>query len=150
MIAPAPSRADSAALGMLKAVVFALVGVGLLAGAVWEAAATRSFVARARSATGEVVRLNAGGAHPEVRFIADGGQAVEYPQGGMIWGYHPGDHVTVLYDPRAPAMGPVVDTAGALWGFNAMTFLMGAVFLLGSWSVWRESRGALNPPLPGR
>jgi hypothetical protein len=47
-------------------------------------------------ADGIVTKLNAGGAHPEIEFTTPDGQTVSYPQGGMIGGYKPGDHVRVL------------------------------------------------------
>ena len=131
---PPLPRTENAALRTFKAVVFALVGVGLMVAAGFEAASTRSFLARARPAAGEVTLLRAGGSHPQVRFVTEEGRTVEYAQNGMIGGYRVGDRVTVLYDPRDPAMDPVVNTLGALWGFNVMTFLMGGVFVLaGYW-----------------
>ena len=120
----------------VKIVVFTVVGLGLMAGTLFTVAGTRRFVAGARTAPGEVVRLNAGGAHPQVRFVTAEGETVEYPQGGMIWGYRRGDRVTVLYDPRHPSDGPTLDTAGALWGFEATTFLMGAVFVVLAQLAW--------------
>ncbi len=124
-------------LRILKALVFTLVGVGLMAGDLYWAAATRRFVAHAASAPGSVVRLNAGGAHPEVRFTTTAGKVIEYPQGGMIWGYRVGDKVEVLYDPQDPA-DPVINTVGALWGFTLMNFLMGAVFVGAAALLWRS------------
>ena len=127
---PAVPSSENPALRTLKAVVFAFAGLALIAAGIYSAVSTRGFVARARPAAGEVVRLRAGGAHPQVRFVTDEGRTIEYAQNGMIWGYRPGDHVTVLYDPQNPAMDPVIDTAGALWGFHVMDLLMGAVFVL--------------------
>ena len=151
---PAPPTIPSPenpGLRAFKAIVFAFGGVVMMAVAIYSTVSTRAFVARAHRASGEVTRLNAGGSHPEVRFTTDDGQTVEYPQNGMIGGYRPGDHVTVLYDPLAPTMDPTVDTAGALWGFTAMDGLMGVVFVLAARLIWREGRAALTPPpLPGR
>ncbi len=127
---------DNPALRRLKSIVFTLVGVGLMISAVYWAASTRQFVARAASAPGVVIKLNHGGAHPEVRFTTAAGEVVEYPQGGMIWGYRVGDRVEVLYEPGNPNRDPVIHTTGALWGFVAMDFLMGAVFVLTAQLVW--------------
>ena len=118
------------ALRTLKSIVFTLVGVGLMIGASCWAASTWRFVVRAAIAPGTVVKLNAGGAHPEIRFTTAAGQAVEYPQGGMIWGYHAGEKVEVLYDPQNPTTDPVINTSGALWGFTAMDFLLGTAFVM--------------------
>ena len=76
-------------------------------------------------------------AHPEVRFTTATNQVIDYPQGGMIWGYRVGDQVTVLYDPNDPAQ-PIINTRGALWGFTAMNFLLGAVFVVAAQLLWRE------------
>ncbi len=124
-----PSQ-DNPALRTLKSIVFTLVGVGLMISALYWAVSTRHFVARAAGAPGTVVKLNAGGAHPEIRFTTTAGQVIEFPQGGMIWGYHAGDHVEVLYDPQHPTTDPVINTAGALWGFTVMDFLLGAAFVV--------------------
>ena len=121
---------DYPALRTLKSIVFTLVGVGLMISALCWAVSTRRFVARAAVAPGMVVKLNAGGAHPEIRFNTAASQAIEYPQGGMIWGYRAGDKVEVLYDPRDPTTDPVINTPGALWGFTAMDFLLGTAFVM--------------------
>lgn len=127
---------DNKALRAAKSLVFTLVGMGLMVSAVYWAVSTRQFVARAVAAPGVVVRLNHGGAHPEVRFTTATGEIVEYGQGGMIWGYRVGDRVEVLYAPEHPGRNPVIHTTGALWGFVAMGFLMGAVFALMAQLAW--------------
>ena len=75
---------DNPALRTLKSIVFTLIGVGLMISALCWAASTWRFMARAKAASGLVVKLNAGGAHPEIRFTTATGQTIEYPQGGMI------------------------------------------------------------------
>ena len=144
---PPPPQPENPALRTLKAVVFGLAGLCLIVAGVYCVVSTRDFLARARTAAGEVTLLRAGGAHPQVRFVTDEGQAVEYAQNGMIWGYRPGDRVTVLYDPREPTRDPVVDTPGALWGFDVMNFLMGVVFLLAAYQM-RRPDPSVPPPLP--
>ena len=124
------------ALRTLKIIVFTMVGVALMVGAVCWAVSTRRFVARAATAPGVVVKLNAGGSHPEVRFTTATGKIIEYPQGGMIWGYRVGDRVEVLYEPENPAGSAVLNRPGALWGFVAMDFLMGAAFVLLAQLAW--------------
>ena len=129
---------DSPALRMVKIIVFTLVGVGLMISALCWAVSTWHFVARAASAPGSVVKLNAGGSHPQVRFATAAGKVIEYPQGGMIWGYRAGDKVDVLYDPQDPTTDPVIDTPGALWGFTTMDFLLGAAFAVVAQLAWRR------------
>ena len=75
---------DNSALHGSKSIVSTLVGVGLMISAVCWAVFTWQFVTRAASAQGVVVKLNVGGAHPQIRFTAAAGEVVEYPQGGMI------------------------------------------------------------------
>ena len=127
---------DNQALRTLKIIVFTIVGLALMVGAVCWANSTRRFVARAVAVPGVVIRLNAGGAHPEVRFTTAAGQVIDYPQGGMIWGYRVGDKVEVLYEPENPTGSAVLDRPGALWGFVAMDFLMGAGFVLLAQLAW--------------
>ena len=127
---------ENSALRRVKSIVFTLVGVGLMIGAVGWGISTGRFMTRAASAPGVVVRLNHGGAHPEVRFTTAAGEVIEYPQGGIIWGYRVGDRVEVLYEPEHPDRDPIIHTTGALWGFVAMDFLMGAVFVLMAQLAW--------------
>lgn len=127
---------DNQALRTVKIIVFTVVGLALMVGAVCWAVSTRRFVAQAVAAPGVVIRLNAGGAHPQVRFTTAAGQTIEYPQGGMIWAYRVGDKVKVLYVPENPAGSAVLNRPGALWGFVAMDFLLGAAFVLLSQLAW--------------
>ena len=78
---------DNPALRPLKIIVFTLAGTALMVGAACWAVSTHRFITRAASKPGLVIRLNAGGAHPEIRLTTAAGKAIEYPQGGMIWGY---------------------------------------------------------------
>ncbi len=73
------------------------------------------FLEVAQAVDGQVERLNAGGSHPQVAFTTATGQRISYPQGGMIFGYEPGQPVRVLYDPARLRLEPVLDTFGALW-----------------------------------
>lgn len=134
-LAAAPSQ-ENPSLRAVKVFVFTIVGTALMVGALCWAVSTRRFVARAAHAPGTVVKLNAGGSHPEVRFTTVEGQVVEYPQGGMIWSYRVGDQVEVLYAPERPASSAVINQPGALWGFVAMDFLMGAGFVLLAQLAW--------------
>ena len=127
---------ENPALCTLKIIVFTLVGVALMVSALCWAVSTRRFVARAATAPGLVIKLNAGGAHPQVRFTTAAGEVIEYPQDGMIWGYRVGDRVEVLYAPENPAGSAVLNRPGALWGFVAMDFLMGAAFVLVTQLAW--------------
>jgi Protein of unknown function (DUF3592) len=81
-------------------------------------------------ADGIVTKLNAGGAHPEIEFTTPDGQTVSYPQGGMIGGYEPGQHVRVLYLRDNPKLDPTLDVIGARYAFACFTGLMTAIGLV--------------------
>ena len=116
-------------LTRLKGGVFAVVGLGLTVGVCAWSVSSLHFIRCAARAPGIVTKLNAGGSHPEVSFTAASGEVVDYPQGGMILGYHAGQPVTVLYDPHHPRDSPCLDTIPALWFDQGMLLLMGIVFL---------------------
>ena len=113
----------------LLALVFGVVGAALLALSLVGLVSEWRFGQRASSAPGEVVRLNAGGSHPEIRFVTEDGQTVEYPQNGLVGGYRTGDRVTVLYDPADPHRA-VVDRFGARYGFAGLGGILAAAFLM--------------------
>ncbi|MDP3409817.1 DUF3592 domain-containing protein [Bosea sp. (in: a-proteobacteria)] len=78
-------------------------------------------------AQGEVIELNAGPAHPQVRFTTATGATVSYPQGGLVT-QHVGDQVTVLYDSANPH-DAVLDTVAARYGFAILDTVLALVFL---------------------
>lgn len=108
--------------------LFTIVGLSVIAGSAAWAVQVWSFTAAASSAPGVVTRLNAGGSHPQVRFVTAAGEVVEYAQGGLIFGYRVGDEVRVHYDPRRPSEA-VIDSFGARWGFVLLGVVMGAAFV---------------------
>lgn len=121
----------------LKGGLFAVIGLGLMIGVIAWCVSTARFIRTAARAPGVVTHLNAGGAHPEIKFTAASGKVVDYPQGGMIWGYHRGERVRVLYDPHRPSDSPVLDTIPALWFDQGMMLLLGLVFLsIGLWTAF--------------
>jgi len=95
--------------------IFLMAGAGLLVAAVGMGLSARGFNARAASAPGVVIRLNAGGSHPEIEFTAASGETISFPQGGLIFGYRPGQKVRVLYGPEDPRGTACIDAFGALW-----------------------------------
>ncbi len=112
----------------IKRIIFICVGAFIMsAAAVWMVTIVQ-FANTAVSARGIVTELNAGGSHPQVRFTAQTGEVVEYPQNGLIFGYEVGDEVRVLYQPEHPREA-TIDTFGARYGFTVMMFLMGAAFV---------------------
>ena len=115
-------------------ILFLVLAIGLLVAAVADGMAIRNFVRDAARTDGVVVALNAGGSHPQIEFALPDGRRISYPQGGMIFGYAPGDQVRVLYRPGDPAGTASIDSFGALWfrplllGFLSAVFALGALF----------------------
>ena len=120
-----------------KSYVFLVAGLLLVGGTLCWAWSTRAFVAAAHRAPGRVVKFNAGSAHLQVEFAADG-HSYSYPQNGLIAGYKVGDRVTVLYEPRYPQQTAVIDGFGAIWGFAILMWLMGLVFTGSGWAMLRS------------
>jgi hypothetical protein len=118
-------------MGWVKAMVFLMVGAGLLIAAVVTGLAIRGFVGRATPAPGVVSRLNAGGSHPEIEFTTASGETISYPQGGLIFGYRPGQKVRVLYGQENPRGTARVDAFGALWFAPLMLLGLGLALLIG-------------------
>ena len=122
------------------AILFSVIGAGLLAAALTTGWTQWQFVRRAETGAGSVVRLNAGGSHPQIRFTTGTGEIREYPQGGMIFGYEVGEAVKVLYDPGNPR-DAVVDNFGAVWSTPGFLLLLGLGFAIGGTSALRRRGG---------
>jgi F0F1-type ATP synthase membrane subunit c/vacuolar-type H+-ATPase subunit K len=118
-------------MGLVKAIVFLMIGVGLLVASVANGMAIRGFVGRSASAPGVVSHLNAGGSHPEIEFTTSSGEKISYPQGGLIFGYRPGQSVRVLYSQENPRGTARVDAFGALWFTPLMLFGLGLALIIG-------------------
>jgi len=116
-------------MGLVKAIVFLMVGAGLLVAAVVNGVAIRGFISRA--ASGVVSHLNAGGSHPEIEFTTASGEKISYPQGGLIFGYRPGQPVRVLYGQENPRGTARVDAFGALWFTPLMLLGLGLALIIG-------------------
>lgn len=113
----------------MKCMFFAVIGVFVVLAALGWGLTVYHFAANAVRAEGEVIKLNSGGSHPQIRFTANDGQTVEYPQGGLIFGYSSGDRIRVLYDPQSPRNASI-DSFGALWGFPVLLLILGLIFVL--------------------
>lgn len=92
------------------------------------------FLSHAQKAPGVVKSLNAGGSHPQIEFTSSSGQVVSYPEGGIIFGYQPGQMVEVLYDPEHPSRDPVISDLGAVWGSATFAGLIGLGFAYLGWA----------------
>lgn len=116
--------------------IFLLVGLALLAGTVWWAVSTRSFVARAAVAQGTVVALapssgskNSTVYHPVVDYVLPGGQMIEIRSsaGSSPPAYSVGEKVEVLYLPDRPRDGRIRGVF-SLWGGPLILGGLGLVF----------------------
>lgn len=122
---PSLSRTDR----IMRGLAFGAVGLLMLVVVGVEVNHRLAFLRDAQIADGHVERLNAGGSHPQVAFTTAAGERVSYPQGGMIFGYEPGQAVRVLYRPERPSLEPALDSFGALWGMTLMVALIGLTFV---------------------
>lgn len=123
---------------ILRGVILLMIGLVALALSCCLALERKRFLETAQRAPGEVVARNAGGAHPEIRFVDHAGEVISYPQGGLIWGYREGMQVEVLYEPNHPRRSAVVRDAGALWGVPALFGAVGGVLILGGICALRQ------------
>ena len=114
----------------MKALIFLVCGLCLLAGAIWSGLSFAQFLREAARAPGRVVALNAGGSPPQIIFALPDGRRVSYPQGGWIGGYKVDDAVTVHYRVNAPTRTATVDAVGALWTWPIACAVLGALFTL--------------------
>lgn len=131
---------------ILRALLFALIGIGLLSIAVHLTLDRREFLAHAQTADGVVSRLNAGGSHPEIAFTTGNGEKISYPQGGFIFGYRQDQSVRVHYLPERAAGSAIVDDPAALWGTPGVLGCIGLVFaIVGLLGIIRQrGRGAAH------
>ena len=116
-------------MGAKLRMMVVLGGAILLIAGTISAVRMRRLVAGATQEMGTVVRLNAGGSHPEVAFRTVDGTIVSYPQGGMIVGCHVGQAVQVLYDHADPSGSARAHSFGSLWGDSVALAVCGAGLL---------------------
>lgn len=116
---------------MFKAVAALVIGAGFFIAAMVAGQSTLTFLSTSIQVPGRVVRLNAGGSHPEIEFTTRAGDHVSYPQGGMIFGMKVGDDVQVRYLPDAPVHSATVVRFGAIWDTVLYLAFMGGVFAVG-------------------
>lgn len=115
---------------MLKGISGIVIGIVFLAAAIVAACSTVNFIQSSILVQGRVVKLNAGGSHPEIEFLARDGKKISYPQGGTIFGMRVGDDVQVRYLPDAPRASATVNRFGALWDKVIFFAFMALVFSL--------------------
>ncbi|MDN7877480.1 DUF3592 domain-containing protein [Burkholderia aenigmatica] len=109
----------------LKALLFCLLGLALLAGMAYSIVDTCAFLKEAEVANGQVVALNAGGSHPEISFVTSAGEHVSYAQGGLVFGMKVGDAVQVRYLASSPKTSASLDRILAIWTVPIFLGLLG-------------------------
>jgi hypothetical protein len=115
---------------MFKAVGALVIGVVFLIAAMVAAYSTLNFLHTSILVPGRVVKLNAGGSHPEIEFVTQTGDHISYPQGGMIFGMKVGDEVQVRYQSDAPVHSATIVRFGAIWDTVLYLVFMGCVFVV--------------------
>src|SRR5690348_3596358 len=110
---------------MFKAIAASTIGAGFLIVAALTAQSTREFIRSSIVVPVHVVKLNAGGSHPQVEFVTKAGERISYPQGGMIYGMKMGEQVSVRYLPDSPSRSATIDQFGAVWNWTITTVIIG-------------------------
>lgn len=122
----------------ILAVVFLLIGVGLLGFGVFKMVQTANFVSTSQTATGTVTGFatsrSSGSSRsttyaPEVRFRAPSGRQIRFrsQMSTNIVSYQTGDDVAVRFDPADPRHAEI-DAFMPLWGLAIILLLIGAAF----------------------
>lgn len=117
---------------LIRSLIFGLIGIALLAIAVYMIFARYEFLSQAQQAPGVVKALNAGGSHLEIEFTSADNHVIFYPQGGMIFGYKVGQPVQVLYRTENPQAPPLSFKTKALCGVLRYCLGLWALFLFGA------------------
>jgi hypothetical protein len=124
----------------LRGLILLAAGIALAIAAATAGSSRLAFARSASRASGTVLRLNAGGSHPEIEFATESGERLSYPQGGLIFGYRAGEEVSVLYDPENPASTACVDAFGALWFAPLLMLFLGSALCSGGVAALRSAR----------
>ncbi len=123
---------------VLKSIVFVALGLALLVLSAISSVNSWRFQNEATHARGVVIGLNAGGSHPQIWFMTTSGRSISYAQGGLIFGYAPGEQVEVLYDPKLPQASATLDRWETVWSTPLLLGLMGLGFVVGGWTTARK------------
>jgi Protein of unknown function (DUF3592) len=115
---------------MTKAFIAIAIGIGCLIAAIFTIHSTRDFLRSSVVVPGRVIALNAGGSHPQIAFVTQSGEAISYPQGGMIFGVKIGDAVQVRYLPETPRQSATLDRFGALWDTTLFLAVLGSAAIV--------------------
>lgn len=115
---------------MFKGISAIVIGVGLLVAAAISAQSTREFLRTSIVVPGLVVKLNAGGYHPEIQFTTKTGQQISYPQGGIVTKVELGQRVEVRYQADDPDGSATMNVFAAIWDSTIVFAFMGVVAIM--------------------
>nr|WP_244849614.1 DUF3592 domain-containing protein [Caballeronia sp. SL2Y3] len=90
---------------------------------------TIEFVRVSKVAFAEVVKLNAGGKHPEVAFTTSDGQRISVPTSSWFHSVDVGDKVEIRYDPRQPG-NATMNTLFGVWSLHLFCGVPAMVLIL--------------------
>ncbi|MFM0624864.1 DUF3592 domain-containing protein [Paraburkholderia xenovorans] len=109
---------------------FALaIGFVLATGAAAYVYSTIEFRMSSIVTTGEVIRLNAGGHHPQIAFVATDGRRYERPT-GTTRSFEVGETVLIRYSADDPHGSAMIDSIVDLWRWPLFVVLLSAVFVV--------------------
>lgn len=115
---------------MFKAISMVVIGIGLLVAAALSAQSTRAFIHDSIVVPARVIRLNAGGYHPQIEFVTQTGEHVVYPQSVFIARMKTGDRCEVRYLPDNPLATARLNRFDAIWSAAIFLTLMGGGFIV--------------------
>jgi hypothetical protein len=115
---------------MFKAIGIVVVGVGFLIAAAVSVQSTREFLRTSIVVPGEVVRLNAGGYHPQIDFVTKAGEHISYPQGGIFSKMKVGERAEIRYQPENPIPTATLNRFDTIWGSLVFFTVMGCGFIV--------------------
>jgi len=120
--------------------IFAVVGLGLLAGGIYSVRHTRQFLQAAVTAPGVVTenvwredrtsdRGTSGAYYPRIHFRTTDGQDVSFVSstGSSPPSYRVNEPVAILYDPQQP-FNASISSFGSLWAASIVLFGLGVTF----------------------
>lgn len=123
--------------------IFLIVGLGVLAGSVYNTLQTKDFLSSAVHAEGEVVDLiarrsdNSTTYAPKVSFYTANKQRLSFTSSSSSSpaAYSRGEKVTVLYSPNNPSNAKI-DSFFSLWGASLIMGVLGVVFSAVGGGIW--------------
>src|SRR5690606_27997803 len=105
------------------------IGIGLLIAAGWMLKENLNFIDEAIQVEGQVIATPFGKYHPEVEFIADNKETIQFTQNGFHTGFEVGEKVHVLYLPHKQTTARIHSTS-VIWGFPIVLFVGALLFLI--------------------